>query len=342
MGITLNNGRKISGNNLPYFVAELNTSHFGDIDKAKKMIDAAKQSGSDCVKFQSWTQDSLYSSDYYLNNPIAKRFINKLSLNGDELIELSEYSKKIGIDFASTPYSNDEVDFLLSKCEVPFIKVASMDINNYAFLSYIAKTGSAIVLSTGMADTDEIEKAVKELEDNGAKNIVILHCVSIYPAPNSIINLKNISYLKKKYSRSEIGYSDHTLGIEVACASIPLGANMIEKHFTLDNSTIGMDNQMAIEKEDFKSLITSCKNIFDALGQEERIISKEENDQRFKMRRSLVAKKDIYPEDYLSENNVCGKRPGDGISISELDNYMGKKVVNFIKKDSIIKTENLF
>lgn len=341
MAIKLNNGRVISSNHLPYFVAELNTSHFGDLAKAKKMIDAAKESDCDCVKFQSWTQDSLYSSDFYNENPIAKRFIKKLSLGNNELIELAKYCKKIEIDFASTPYSINEVDFLLSNCDVPFIKVASMDINNLQFLRYIAKSGSSIVLSTGMAEGHEIELAVNELETYGAKNIVILHCISIYPSPHEIINLNNVLHFKTKYEKHEIGYSDHTLGIEVACASVSLGANMIEKHFTLDNSIIGFDNQMAIEKEEFKFLINSCKNIFNSLGIKNRKVGNEEIYQRLKMRRSLVAKQDINPGEYLSEENVCAKRPGTGISVSFWDNYMGKKVGRHIKKDTLIKLEDI-
>ena len=341
MGVKLNNNKEISNKYSPYFIAELNTSHFGDLNKAKEMIVAAKDSNCDCVKFQSWTKESLYSSDFYDENPIAKRFINKLSLDNSELIELANFCKKLGIDFASTPYSTEEANFLLSHCDVPFIKVASMDINNLPFLRHIAKSGSSIVLSTGMAEEYEIEVAINELEAYGAKNIVILHCISIYPSPYEIVNLNNILNFKTKYQRYEVGYSDHTLGIEAACASVSLGANMIEKHFTLDSSIIGMDNQMAIEKEEFKSLIKSCKKIYSSLGGNDRKVGKEEMDQRLKMRRSLVAKKDINPGEYLSEDNICAKRPGNGISVSLWDSYIGKKVGNYIRKDSLIKLEDI-
>ena len=192
MKITLNNNRIIGRNYEPYFIAELNTSHFGDLEKAKKMIDMVKECGGDCVKFQSWSEHTLYSNEYYKENPIAKRFVKKFSMSEMQLKELSDYSRLIGIDFASTPYSIEEADFLIKECQVPFIKVASMDINNHPYLRYLAKTKSAIILSTGMADFEEIVKAVDVLESAGAENVCVLHCVSIYPVSPALVNLNNI------------------------------------------------------------------------------------------------------------------------------------------------------
>ena len=282
MKILLNNNREISDNVVPYFIAEVNTSHFGDVEKAKSLIDAVKKTGADCVKFQSWSTDSLYSNDYYRENPIAKRFVKKFSLNEDDLEVLAEYCSSVNIDFASTPYSIEEANFLINKCKVPFIKVASMDINNYSYLKYLAKTTSTIVISSGMATFDEIKKAVDLLEKEGAKNVVLLHCISIYPADPSLINLNHIKYLKNSFPNISIGYSDHTLGIEVGVASVALGACVIEKHFTLDSSIIGMDNQMAIEEKELSNMINSIKNVFFALGNKEKIVSKLELDQRKK------------------------------------------------------------
>lgn len=337
----LNNGRVIGKNQLPYFIAELNTSHFGDVEKAKKMIDMVKECGGDCVKFQSWSESTLYSNEYYKENPIAKRFVKKFSMSELQLKELSEYSRTIGIDFASTPYSKVEVDFLLNECEVPFIKVASMDINNYPYLQYLAKTKSAIILSTGMADFDEIKKAVLVLETAGAENISILHCVSIYPVNPENVNLNNIKTLQQFFANHPIGYSDHTLGIDVGAASAALGACVIEKHVTLDNSIIGMDNQMAIEPEELKQMICSVKNIFLSLGSLNRVVSDDELIQRSKMRRSLISKIDLNPGDLLSEDNLDAKRPGTGISVSEWDQYIGKRVNKMIERDSLINLNDL-
>jgi sialic acid synthase SpsE len=341
MQIELNNKRVLGANHEPYFIAELNTSHFGNVAKAKQMIDMVKNCGGDCVKFQSWSEDTLYSNEYYKENPIARRFVKKLSLNEQQQKELSEYARTIGIDFASTPYSTHEVDFLLNECKVPFIKVASMDINNYPYLRYLAKTQSAIILSTGMADMREIDKAVEVLETAGAKNVCILHCVSIYPVDPAAVNLNNIHTLKVAFPRQPIGYSDHTLGTEVGAASVALGACVIEKHVTLDKTIIGMDNQMAIEQNELAQMIKSIKNVFKALGSSQRIVSDDELAQRKKMRRSLIANTDLEAGDVLTETNLGAKRPGTGICVSEWDSYLGKKVNKKIDKDSLLTPGDL-
>jgi N-acetylneuraminate synthase len=341
MDIILNNKKLIGKNHHPYFIAELNTSHFGDIEKAKSMIDMVKECGGDCVKFQSWSEHTLYSNDYYIENPIAKRFVKKLAMSEEQLKELANYARSIGIDFASTPYSTEEADFLIKECKVPFIKVASMDINNYPYLRYLAKTKSAIILSTGMADFEEIVKAVDLLESEGAENVCILHCVSIYPVSPDLVNLNNIKTLQNTFTRQPIGYSDHTLGIDIGAASVALGACVIEKHFTLDNTIIGMDNQMAIEGDEFKKMVTSVKNIFRSLGKLNREVSNDELIQRDKMRRSLVASSDLNAGDILTEENLGAKRPGTGISVSEWDSFIGKKINKNLIKDSLISINDV-
>jgi sialic acid synthase SpsE len=342
MSIILNNKKVIGEDHEPYFIAELNTSHFGDVEKAKKMIDMVKECGGDCVKFQSWSEHTLYSNEYYKENPIARRFVKKFSMSEVELKELSEYSRSIGIDFASTPYSKEEVDFLINECQVPFIKVASMDINNYPYLRYLAKSKSAIILSTGMADFEEIVKAVDVLEAAGAENVCVLHCVSIYPLNPELANLNNIKTLQDTFKRQPIGYSDHTLGIDVGTASVALGACVIEKHVTLDKTIIGMDNQMAIERDELKQMVTSVKNVFRSLGKANREVSEEELVQRTKMRRSLVAGVDLNEGDVLTEANLGAKRPGTGISVSEWDSFIGKKLNKKLEKDSLISPDDLY
>jgi N-acetylneuraminate synthase len=340
MKILLNNNREINHECVPYFIAEVNTSHFGDIEKAKKLIDAVKKAGADCVKFQSWSTESLYSNDFYKENPMAKRFVKKFSLNENEQEILAEYCESLNIDFASTPYSIDEANFLINKCKVPFIKVASMDINNYPYLRYLAKTESAIIISSGMANFDEISKAIKLLESEGAKNIILLHCISIYPAAPELINLNHIRFLKDSFPNIAIGYSDHTLGIEVGIASVAMGACVIEKHFTLDSTVIGMDNQMAMEEKELTQMINCIKNTFHALGTKNKIVSQEELDQSKKMRRSLVAAKEMKIGDVLTEDCLEAKRPGTGICVSEWDTYLNKKITKAISKDSLLTKEH--
>ncbi len=329
-------GTIIGQNRAPYIVAEVNSSHNGDVETAKRMIDAAVDCGCDCVKFQSWSCDSLYSKSYYDENPIAKRFVKKFSLDEEQLLGIVGYCREKGIAFSSTPYSEKEVDFLVS-INVPFIKIASMELNNPIFLRYIAKTGFPIVLSTGMGSLEEIRKAVEIIKNEGAENICLLHCISIYPAKPETINLNNILMLKKEFPECEVGFSDHSVGIEMASAAIALGACLIEKHLTLDKTRIGMDNQMATEPEEMKLLVNSCQNVKKAMGSFERIVSDDEMKQRTNMRRSLVYKRDMKAGDIMDEDDFEAKRPGTGIPPDEAYRVRGKRLVKDVLKDTLVK-----
>ena len=337
----LRNGRMIGRGERPYIVAELNSSHNGDIDTAKKMVEAAKTCGCDAVKFQSWSANSLYCSDYYERNPIAKRMVSRFSLDRAALKELMEYCRGIDIDFSSTPYSRDEVDFLSDELQVPFIKVASMDINNLPYIRYIADKKVPIVLSTGMASLDEVALAVNAIEETGLEEICILHCVSLYPAANKTINLRNISTMEKLFKSHAIGYSDHTIGCAAATASVALGAALIEKHFTLDSKKVGWDNQMATEPKEMEELVKCCMDAYTALGSSERIISDEEMAQQKKMRRSLVARCDLSKGSVLREEHLDAKRPGDGISVDRYKEVVGCILNRDVKKDRMIMPEYL-
>lgn len=337
----LNNGRLINQSMTPYVIAEFNTSHFGDFNLAKDMIAKAQAIGVDCVKFQSWTTESLYSLDYYEKNKMAKRFVEKFSFSPDEMIELSHFSKQLGIDLASTPYSMSEVDYLIEKCEVPFIKVASMDVNNIEFLRYIANTKSAVILSTGMSTYEEVRRAVGIFEESGNQNLTILHCTSVYPSPHSIINLNNVKQLQEMFPKYQIGYSDHTLGNEVPIASVAMGCSVIEKHFTLDSKKIGMDNQMATEVDDFEQLIKSIRKVHSSLGNYDRILCDEEISMKNLMRRSLVAKVDIIEGDVITAEMLTAKRPPSGLSPDQVFDVVGKIAVKTIQKDRILNAEDI-
>ena len=332
----LRNGKSIVTGGEPYIVAELNSSHQGKISTAREMIDAAKECGCNAVKFQSWSAESLYCQDYYAQNPIAKRMVRGFSLKPEELLELAEYCNEIGIDFSSTPYSEEEVDFLVERCGAPFIKAASMDINNLPYLRYIAKTGVPVVLSTGMASMEEIEAAVGEIENAGNDNICILHCVSLYPAEEQFVNLNNMVRLKEKFPKYAVGYSDHTIGSEAACASVALGAALVEKHFTLNNKKIGWDNQMATEPGEMKELVDKCRRVYRSLGDYERKLTRDELEQRRKMRRSIVAAVDMPKGHKIEVKDLTAKRPGDGISVSEYERVIGRILDRDIQKDQLI------
>lgn len=337
----LRNGKVLSNYGKPYIVAELNSSHNGKIETAKRMIAAAKECGCDAVKLQSWSVETLYCEDYYAQNPIAKRMVGRFSLSPEKLLELAEYSREIGIDFSSTPYSKAEADFLIDECVAPYVKIASMDINNLPYLNYVSGKRVPIVLSTGMAEIDEIEAAVREIESAGNHDICILHCVSLYPVKAEAVNLNNMVMLKKRFPNYAVGYSDHTIGSEVACAAVALGAAMIEKHFTLDNSRIGWDNQMATEPDGMKRLVEQCHSVHSSLGERERRLTVDELEQRKKMRRSIVSTAELKAGHILTYEDIDAKRPGDGIPIGEYKTVIGKTLLCDIAKDRMILPEYL-
>lgn len=339
--LELRDGTKIADYGRPYFIAEVNSSHNGSVEVAKEMIDAAVEAGCDCVKFQSWSSKSLYSKSYYKENPIAKRFVDKLSLTPEQLKELALYCHEKKVGFSSTPYSKEEVDFLVEECNIPFIKIASMEINNLEFIQYIGEKKVPVVLSTGMADIEEVEKAVQALESTGNKDIIILHCVSIYPAPVDTINLNNILELREKFPKYPIGFSDHTLGQETAIAAVALGAAVVEKHLTLDSKKIGMDNQMAMEPDQLKELVTNSRKINNALGTRTRVVLEEEYNQRKNMRRSVIAARDLEEGEILKREDLDVKRPGTGISPDKLMSLIGCRVKRNIEADTLILYEDI-
>ena len=339
--IKFRNSRKIGDFKSPYFIAEVNTSHFGDIETAKKMILKAKECSCDCVKFQSWSADSLYSENFYLENPIAKRMFSKFSFSAEDLKVLSDFCDQQEIDFASTPYSVEEVDFLVEETNAPFIKVASMDLTNLPFLKYIAKTSMPIVLSTGMATYQEVQDAVDAITKEGNDQLTILHCVATYPVDSKDVRLMNMLALRESFPNCPIGYSDHTIGLEVPCAAVAHGACIIEKHFTLDRSRIGMDNQMATESEDFQKMISLCHSVHSSLGGKERFLSDAEIAQKEKMTRSLVAAHDLSVGHTIVIDDLCAKRPGTGFPVGQADLLIGKKVISEIKANHLIVSESL-
>lgn len=337
--IQLADGRKIGDYRRPYIVAEVNSSHNGNVETAKQMIDEVKRIGCDCVKFQSWSAESLYSGTYYQENPIAKRIVGKFAMPEEALAELAEYCQKTGIAFSSTPYCKREVDFLIDTCKVPFVKIASMDINNYPYIHYIAEKGVPIVLATGMADLEEIQKAVATVEDTGNKNLCLLHCISIYPPETQTIHLNNILGLREEFTSYPIGFSDHSLGTEMPVAATALGAAYIEKHFTLDKKKMGMDNNMAMEPDEFQNMVDCCHRVFDAMGGYERIVGEAELAQREKMRRSVVVVKDLKEGSVLQENDLDVKRPGAGIPPEKMPELIGKKLAEDVTADQILTKE---
>ena len=325
----------------PYIIAEVNSSHGGKYDNAVMMIDAAKRIGCDCVKFQSWSAQSLYASSYYKENRIAKRIVQSLSLTPEELRSLSEYSRGLGLGFSSTPYSNEEVDFLASECGAPFIKIASMELNNDKFLKYIAQTQKPLILSTGMGTRDEVDHAVNVLKQAGNTELCLLHCISIYPCKPDEVHLNNILWLREEYPECVIGFSDHSLGTDLAPAAVALGARVIEKHLTLDRKKIGMDNQMATEPDEFEELVRRCNTVFAALGSKERTVSEAEKAQRLKMRRSLVYAQALPSGHVITEDDLVAKRPGTGLPPNGAGSVIGWTLKTDVEAETLVRLEDL-
>lgn len=333
----------------PYIIAELGANHNGDMVIAKKLIDAAKECGCDCVKFQSWTPASLIAKEEYdrntkYNDSPKKHFgslremVEKYYLRADQHFELKEYCDALSIDFSSSPFSNKEID-LLVKLDVPFIKIASMDINNISLLEYAAQTGKSIVLSTGMSDLAEIEIAIKAIEKQNNFQIVILHCIAIYPPKFEEINLNNITMLRQTFGYP-VGFSDHSLGTHIPLAAITLGACIIEKHFTLDKDMPGWDHAISADPGEFKQIVQFGKEIVTSLGEYKRIVSAEELSKRNKFRRSIVVSRDMKRGEILSKNDLLFKRPGTGIPPHEAKFVVGRKLAHDIDLDKVLDWED--
>jgi sialic acid synthase SpsE len=346
--IQLTNSKVVYNYSAPYVIAEIGANHNGDMEIAKRLIKSAKECGADAVKFQSWKPGSIEAQEVYDKNQSyddgdggKKHFgslmemAEKYYLRDSQHVELSNYCKSIDIDFCSTPFTNKEVD-LLQDLDVPFFKTASMDINNFELLKHIAAYNKPIILSTGMATIGEIEKAINTIEDVGNNQIVILHCISIYPPKYSDINLNNIKMLQKAFVYP-IGFSDHSIGTSIPLASIALGSCVIEKHFTLDKDMPGWDHQISADPNELKDIVREGKNIHIALGSYNRIISNDEKQKKEIFRRSIATTKQLFVGDVLSKSDLTVKRPGTGIQPEEMPYLVGRKLKRNINADELLK-----
>lgn len=311
-------------NQEPYIVAEVNTSHFGNFESAIEAIEVAKIAGCDCIKFQSWSPRSLFTSKYLEENRIQSRMYSKLAIRGDQLAKLAEYACEVGIQFSSTPYSTREVDELCGFTGVPFIKIASMDITNVPLIRHAVETGRPVVVSTGMADLSEIRSAANLFDDQS--QLTLLHCTSLYPTPMSLANVRNVELLREQFPECNVGYSDHTYGVSASIIAVALGAVLIEKHFTLDHSRPGFDNAMALGRDELRHFVSALRDGAASMGSRERVLSPEELEQRMKMRRSLHAAVDVPAGTLFDARMVEYKRPGDGLPLDALPSLEGRRV----------------
>ena len=336
----------------PYIIAELGSNHNGNMDLAKKLIVEAKGAGADCVKFQSWSKDTIFSkkkyedtffiADDYRNRTdyTLEEIVDAYSISEEELLEMKKFADEIGIDCTSTPFSKKEADFLIDKLDSPFIKVASMDLNNYPFLEYLAKKNRPIVLATGLSELYEIDKAIKTIENTGNKNIVILHCVSTYPPVDKDVNLNNIRTLMQAYPDYPIGFSDHTLGIAIPLASVALGVCLIEKHFTLDKDMEGWDHKVSADKDEMKIIVDGSKRINESMGSF-RITATESDERKQEFRRSIVLTRDMKKGEIIKYCDIDYKRPGIGIKPEMSEFIIGRTLNKDLKYDHILTKEDI-
>jgi N-acetylneuraminate synthase len=334
----------------PYIIAEIGSNHNGDMDLARKIIDAAVETGAHAVKFQSWTPESLIAREEYEANTVytddpkkhwgsLREMVEEYYLREDQHKELKAYCDEKGVDFCSTPFSEEETD-LLNELDVPFFKVASMDINNLRLLRYLAKFNKPVILSTGMATLGEIEQAIKTVEDEGNKQIVLLHCISVYPPKMENVNLRNISMLQQTFGYP-VGFSDHTIGSAIPLASVALGACLIEKHFTIDKDLPGWDHMISADPDEMAAICSESKNIAASMGSYRRVISEEEKLKMPKMRRSIITSRDLKAGEPIKEDDLTFKRPGTGIAPDKTGFVVGRTLKTDTTKDSVIRWEDL-
>lgn len=336
-------GNKIVGSDHPSFViAEAGVNHNGSLKLAKELINAAKEAGADAVKFQTFKTENLvtkiaekasYQKETTTENS-QYEMIKKLELSEDDFRELAKYADKRGILFLSSPFDFESVD-LLDEIGVPTFKLGSGEITNFPLLERVASKGKPVILSTGMATMGEIREAVKIFKDN-KNDLILMHCVTSYPAKVEDINLKVIETLKSTF-KLPVGFSDHTLGIEMPIAAVAMGSCVVEKHFTLDKTLNGPDHKASLEPTEFKNMVLAIRNVEKGMGNGIKELTKEEKEIKKVARKSVVAKVNIPKETIIKRNMLTIKRPGTGIEPKYIKSLIGKKTISEIKKDEVLR-----
>lgn len=327
-----------------FIIAEAGVNHNGSLELAKKLVDAAKYAGADCVKFQTFVSKNIVSknavkAEYQKQQTEPEEsqqdMLKKLELSFDEFVELNEYCKSKDIEFMSTAFDFDSIDFLYS-LDMGTWKIPSGDITNLPYLIKIAKINKPVILSTGMSTMEEIRSAIKALKENGVAKLTVLHCTTEYPTPFEDVNLRAMNTIKEEFG-VKAGYSDHTKGIEVPIAAVALGATVIEKHFTLDRNMEGPDHKASLEPNELKAMVDSIRHIELALGNGMKQPAESEKKNIAVARKSIIASKDIKAGDIFTEENLTVKRPGYGISPMRWFDVIGKVSPRDFEEDELIE-----
>ena len=328
-----------------FIIAEAGVNHDGSIDNAYRLIDVAVEAGADAIKFQTFKAESLVSKNVdkanyqkQTTNESESQFemIKRLELSVDAHKKLIKYCNDKNILFMSSPFDHDSID-LLDELGLKIFKIPSGEITNLPYLRHIGLLAKQVILSTGMSTLKEVGDALSILIDNGTKkeDITVLHANTMYPTPMEDVNLNAILTIQKEFNVA-VGYSDHTLGIEVDIAAAAMGVSVIEKHLTLDNNMDGPDHKASLEPKDFIAMVSAIRNIEKALGNYEKKPSPSESINMDVVRKSIVANQVIKKGDVLSDNNITTKRPGTGISPMEWDKVIGTLAAKNYKIDDLI------
>lgn len=332
----------------PYIVAEIGVNHNGNLEIAKKSILAAAKAGADAVKFQMFNTEEFMSNSgenykYKIKNGYKTEkmhnMFKRLEFNYSWFPILKKLCKRKKIDFFSTAGSQESADFLEKK-KSKMIKIASPDLTNLPLLQHVAKKKILTILSTGMGDVEEIDKAVKIFRSNRCP-LILLHCISMYPTKNYESKVARILALRKRYRSVPIGYSDHTLGIEASIIATTLGAIVIEKHFTLNKNLIGPDHQISLDPSELKKFVKKVKQVKVMMGKAEIEPEKNEKHNRNLFRRSITTKKDIRKNEKFNLNNITLRRPETGLHPKYLKKIIGKRSKRFLKADQKIKISDI-
>jgi N-acetylneuraminate synthase/N,N'-diacetyllegionaminate synthase len=344
---------KIAGHTIGYgapcfVIAEIGVNHDGDVEIARRLVDAAAAAGADAVKLQTFVADDVVA----VNAPKAAyqlvttdgaesqlQMLRRLELDHDAHVELKLRAEGHGLVFLSTPFDVASVD-LLDRLGVAAFKVSSPDLTNFLLLDAIAERRRPVLLSTGLASFEEVEAGVARLAARGVDDIVVLHCTSEYPAPIDEVNLRAIPVLAEALGRP-VGYSDHTEGIDVSIAAVALGACVLEKHFTLDRSLPGPDHRASIEPIAFTELVSSTRRIGAALGAGVKQPTASEERNAEKVRRSLAAAHDLRAGTVLEASMLSALRPGTGISPARVDELVGRRLVRDVGAYSLLSPADL-
>ncbi len=330
-----------------YIIAEAGVNHNGDLNLAKKLVDMAKECGADAIKFQIFKAEESTSAgaekaEYQKcddDHESQIDMIRRLELPFEDFVKLKNYSEECGIDFMATPDGIESLKHLM-QMDVSLIKVGSTEVTNLHFLAEIAKTKKQIILSTGMSTLGEVENAIDVMENNGNRNITLMHCTTDYPTEIEDVNLKAMQTLHCAF-KVPVGYSDHTMGIEAAVAAVVLGATCIEKHITLDKKMPGPDHKASMSPLEFKKYVQAIRNTEKLLGDGKKKPTANEIQNISQIRRSILAARDLKAGTILTSDMLCYKRPGIGIEPKYDEILIGRELKRDIAKEELISWKDV-